>query len=142
LLFIIITFLLSLPMIENFLINFFITLSKVFLSFFHEASWEIINNKVYINSIPFIIVKECTGISMYALITSFALAYNPSKKNLKYLAIAVLLLVALNTLRIITLFTAGFYFQEYITTLHNLLWPSTFFFFTLLTGYYYIKISK
>jgi exosortase/archaeosortase family protein len=138
--FIVLNLILSLGFIVNSLTDLFIFLIKPITLFFKEGVIEIIGNAIVVNNSVLIVDKQCTGIAMYSLFAAFAIAYKAeTKTKLKGLAIGVGMLILLNLIRLIIIVIAAYFSKTALNFVHDLLWPATFFIFTLIVGYYYIK---
>jgi exosortase/archaeosortase family protein len=127
-----------LGLINNLFIILLMQIIKGILSFIGGSS-EIIGNQIIINGNPLVLIKECTGTPMYALFAAFALAYQCKNSKLKGIIYGLLMLFSLNVLRIFTLILAASYKYSILAFLHDFLWPSSFFIFTLLAAWHYIK---
>ena len=136
-LFLTLSWITSITFVENIFIQLFMQISKLFLFLFNGA---IIGNQIIIKGIYLEMIKECTGITMYVLFSAFAIAYDcPIKKKLKGLGIGLGILFSLNILRLFTIMLSAYLSTTLFGFIHDFLWPSTFFIFTLIVGAYYIK---
>lgn len=139
-LFIILNWILGLSYVNNFFISLFMLIIKGFLVFLGGGTSSIVGNQITVNGNPLILIKECTGTPMYALFTAFALSYKCRKsKRFKGIVLGLLMLFSLNVLRIFTIIIAANISYSALDFIHDFLWPSTFFIFTLAAAYYYIK---
>ena len=129
----------NLKFINDLFINFFVLVIKGFLFIIGKGTTSIVDNQLFVNGIPMIVLKECTGTAMYSLFLAFAFAYKFSKKNLKYVGLGLLMLIGLNILRLFTIIVSTYFGKSVFNFVHDFLWPSTFFIFTLIVVLYYIK---
>jgi exosortase/archaeosortase family protein len=138
--FTIFTLISNISIIEKISINFFLIFAKLFLLFFDPTSWTVIGNELVVNGSNLIMVKECTGLPMFVLFLAFALSYSKNvKKEYKNILLGVLFLVCLNVIRMFTIMIAAFIDIKVLNFVHDFLWPSTYFIFTLITVYFFIK---
>ncbi len=128
--------------ITNFFINFFVLVIRCFLFIIGKGTVNIVNNEIVFNSISMIVAKECTGVAMYSLFIAFVVAYGISRKTYKYSVFGLFMLIGLNTLRLFTILISTFWGIKIFNFVHDFLWPSTFFVFTLITVLFYIKKSS
>jgi len=139
--FLLLSFFFNLIPITNFFINFFVFVIRCFLFIIGKGTVNIVNNALIINSISIIIAQECTGVSMYSLFIAFVVAYGISKKTYKYSVFGLFILIGLNILRLFTIIISAFFSIKILNFVHDFLWPSTFFIFTLIAILFYIKKS-
>lgn len=140
--FILLNWFFNFKLITDFFINFFVLVIKCFILIVGKGTVSIVNNEIVFNSISMIIIKECTGIAMYSLFIAFVLAYGTSRKTLKYGVYGLLMLISLNILRLFTIIISTFFGIKIFNLVHDFLWPSTFFVFTLIVILFYIKRSS
>ena len=140
--FILLNWFFNLKLITDFFINFFVLTIKGFLLIIGKGTASIVNGEIVVNSISMIIIKECTGIAMYSLFIAFAIAYGISRKTWKYGVYGLLMLIGLNILRLFTIIISTFFGVKIFNLVHDFLWPSTFFVFTLIVILFYIKRSS
>ncbi|MBN1156583.1 hypothetical protein JXA85_03145 [Candidatus Woesearchaeota archaeon] len=137
LLFIVLTLISRISFISNATVWLFIQISRLLLVFC--TSCILAGNQIIINNNPLLVVKECTGITMYVLFFSFAMSYRPrTRQILEGLA----LLFGLNLLRLITIFIAAGISMALLNFIHDFLWPASFFIFTLIAAALYIRRTK
>jgi len=129
----------NLKPITDFFINFFVLIIKYFLFIIGQETARIVNNEIVVNSISIIIAKECTGVAMYSLFIAFVIAYGISKKDYIYGIFGLLILIGLNILRLFSIIISAFFNIKIFYFIHDFLWPSTFFVFTLIAILFYIK---
>jgi exosortase/archaeosortase family protein len=115
---------------------------KGFIFIIGKGTLSIVNNEIIFNSISMIVAKECTGVAMYSLFIAFVIAYGISRKNYKYGIFGLLMLIGLNVLRLFTIVISTFLGIKVFNFIHDFLWPSTFFVFTLIAVLFYIKRSS
>jgi exosortase/archaeosortase family protein len=115
---------------------------KGFLLIIGKGTVSILNGEIVVNSISMVIVKECTGIAMYSLFIAFVIAYDISRKTWKYGIYGLFMLIVLNILRLFTIIISTFFGVNVFNLVHDFLWPSTFFIFTLIMILFYIKRSS
>jgi exosortase/archaeosortase family protein len=132
----------NLKLITDFFINFFVLMIKGFIFIIGKGTLSIVNNEIIFNSISMIVAKECTGVAMYSLFIAFVIAYGISRKNYKYGIFGLLMLIGLNVLRLFTIVISTFLGIKVFNFIHDFLWPSTFFVFTLIAVLFYIKRSS
>jgi len=137
--FLLLSWFLNLKPIAEFFINFFVWIVKGFLFLIGKGTVSILNNELVVNSSSLIVAKECTGVAMYALFIAFVVAYGISEKNYKYGIYGLIILVGLNILRIFTIILSAFFSTNALNFVHDFLWPSTFFIFTLIAILFYIR---
>jgi exosortase/archaeosortase family protein len=140
--FILLNWFFNLKLITDFFINFFILMIKCFLFIIGKGTASIVNNEIVVNSVSMIIIKECTGIAMYSLFIAFVAAYGISRKTWKYGVFGLIILIGLNMLRLFTIIISTFFGIKMLNLVHDFLWPSTFFVFTLIVILFYIKRSS
>jgi len=140
--FILLNWFFNLELMTNFFIKFFVLVIKLFLLIIGKGTVSILNGEIVVNSVSMIIVKECTGIAMYALFIAFVVAYGISRKTLKYGVFGLFILIGLNILRLFTIVISTFFGIKIFNFVHDFLWPSTFFVFTLILILFYIKRSS
>lgn len=133
------SWLFGLSMVNNALIWLFLQISRGFIFLIGQGIVAVVDNTFMVNSISMIVEKECTGAAMYALFIAFAFAYGITKKSWKHLVFGLLMLIGLNTLRLFTIILSTFFGPQAFAIIHDFLWPSTFFIFTLMVVLYYIK---
>ena len=139
-LFIILSWFFNLTFVNNLFIELFLLIIKGFISLFGSGTCYIVGNQIIVNGSPLVMIKECTGTPMYTLFAAFALAYQcPKNKKLKTLGFGLLMLFTLNIIRMFTIIIAAYLNRPILNFLHDFLWPSTFFIFTLIAAVYYIK---
>ena len=137
--FLLLSWLFDLNPVSDLLISFFVLVMRVILFALGQGTVNIVNNELVVNSVSMIVAKECTGASMYALFIAFAAAYGISKKSWRYAIFGTLMLIGLNALRLATIIIAARFGIKVFNMVHDFLWPSTFFIFTLMTVLYYIR---
>ncbi|MFA4952977.1 MAG: hypothetical protein WC584_02035 [Candidatus Pacearchaeota archaeon] len=140
--FLLLSWFFNLKPITDFFINFFVLVIRGFLFVIGKGTASIVNNVIVVNSISMIIVKECTGVAMYSLFIAFVVAYGISKKTFKYGVFGLFILMGLNILRLFTIIISAFFGIKTFYFVHDFLWPSTFFVFTLLAVLFYIRKSS
>ena len=140
--FLLLSWFFNLRPITDFFINFFVWIIRYFLFIIGKGTVSIVNNELVVNSISMIIAKECTGTAMYSLFIAFVVAYGISRKTCKYGVLGLFMLIGLNILRLFTILISTFFGIKIFYFVHDLLWPSTFFIFTLIAVLYYIKKSS
>ena len=139
--FLLLSWFFNLGPINNFFINFFVFIMRYLLFIIGKGTVSVVNNSLIINSISIIIAQECTGVSMYSLFIAFVVAYGISKKTYKYAIFGLFMLIGLNILRLFTIIISAFFSMKILNFIHDFLWPSTFFIFTLIAILFYIKKS-
>jgi len=139
--FLLLSWFFNLGPINNFFINFFVFIMRYLLFIIGKGTVSVVNNSLIINSISIIIAQECTGVSMYSLFIAFVVAYGISKKTYKYAIFGLFMLIGLNILRLFTIIISAFFDMKILNFIHDFLWPSTFFIFTLIAILFYIKKS-
>jgi exosortase/archaeosortase family protein len=140
--FLLFSWLFNLEPITNLFINFFVLVMRGLLFIIGQGTVNIVNNQLVVNSISMIVAKECTGTAMYSLFIAFAVAYGVSRKTCKYAGFGLLMLIVLNILRLFTILISTFFGIKIFNFVHDFLWPSTFFVFTLLAVLFYIRKSS
>ena len=139
-LFLIFSWFLGLSFVNDIFIRLFMLITKGFVYLLGSGTCDIVGNQIIVNGNPLVMIKECTGSAMYALFAAFALAYRcPKKRKWKGLGFGLLMLFSLNVLRMFTIIIAAYLNRSILNFLHDFLWPSTFFIFTLIAAVYYIK---
>jgi exosortase/archaeosortase family protein len=142
--FLILSLLFKIQFIDNLFINLFLIVSKGFVTIFFPSSAQIINTLIIIDKVNLEMTTECTGTPMYALFAAFGLAYHckDKKSRIRHVALGLLMLFSLNVVRILALIVAASISHSALDFLHDFLWPSTFFVFTLVAALYLIKRCK
>ncbi|MFH0978039.1 MAG: exosortase/archaeosortase family protein [Candidatus Woesearchaeota archaeon] len=140
--FLLLSWFFNLGPISDFFINFFVFVIRCFLFIIGKGTVTIVNNELVVNSISMIVVKECTGVAMYSLFVAFMVSYGISRKTLKYGVFGLFMLIGLNILRLFTILVSTFFGTKVFYLVHDFLWPSTFFVFTLIAVLFYIKKSS
>jgi len=140
--FLLLSWFFNLEIVSEFFINFFVWIMKSFIFIIGKGTTSIVENNIVFNSVSMLMTKECTGAVMYALFIAFVLAYGISKKTWKYGVYGLLILISLNILRLFTLLVSTFFGEKVFYFIHDFLWPSTFFVFTLIAILFYIKGSS
>lgn len=137
------TLIFNVAFIEQLAIDFFLIIAKLLLLSFSPDTWSILSHQITINGNHLIMIKECTGLPMYALFSAFAVSYdNNFKKNYKYIFIGLLLLTFLNITRMFTIMISAFINRSLMNFIHDFLWPATFFIFVLVVIQFYIEGVK
>jgi len=137
--FLLLSWFFNLRPITDFFINFFVLVTRCFLLITGKGTANIVNNELVINPISIIVAKECTGVAMYSLFIAFVVAYGISRKTYKYSIFGLFMLIGLNILRLFTILISTFFGIKIFNFVHDFLWPSTFFVFTLIAILFYIK---
>lgn len=137
--FLLLSWFFNLELVTNLFINSFVLVIRCFLFIIGNGTANIVNNKIVVNSISMIVVKECTGVAMYSLFIAFVVAYGISRKTYKYGVLGLFMLIGLNILRLFTILISTFFGIKVFNFTHDFLWPSTFFVFTLIAVLFYIK---
>jgi exosortase/archaeosortase family protein len=137
--FLLLSWFFNLAPISDFFINFFVLVIRFFLFIIVKGTVGIVDNELVVNSISMIIAKECTGVAMYSLFIAFVVSYGISGKTWKYGVLGLFMLVGLNILRLFTIIISTFFGMRTFYFVHDFLWPSTFFVFTLIAVLFYIR---
>lgn len=140
--FLLLSWFFNLRPITDFFINFFVLAIRCFLFIIGKGTVSIVNNELVVNSISMIVAKECTGTAMYSLFIAFVVAYGISRKTCKYGVFGLFMLIGLNILRLFTILISTFFGAKIFNFVHDFLWPSTFFVFTLIAVLFYIRKSS
>ena len=140
--FLLLSWFFNLKPITDLFINFFVLVIRAFLFIIGKGTVNIVNNALVVNSISMVVAKECTGTAMYSLFIAFVAAYGISRKTCKYGVFGLLMLIGLNILRLFTILISTFFGIKLFNFVHDFLWPSTFFVFTLIAVLFYIKKSS
>ena len=140
--FLLLSWFFNIKFISDLFINFFVIVIKCFLFIIGKGTVNIVNNEIFFNSFSLIVAKECTGVAMYSLYIAFIVAYGISRKTYKYGIFGLLMLIGLNILRLLTIVISTLFGIGVLNFVHDFLWPSTFFIFTLIAILYYIKKSS
>ena len=140
--FLLLSWFFNLKPITDFFINFFVLVIRCILFIIGKGTVNIVDNELVVNSISMIVAKECTGTAMYSLFIAFVAAYGFSRKTWKYGLLGLFMLIGLNILRLFTILISTFFGITLFNFVHDFLWPSTFFIFTLIAVLFYIKQSS
>lgn len=97
----------------------------------------VLSNQIAVNGNFLLMAKECTGTQIYNMFLAFAFSYNFKKENIKYIMIGLSGLLFLNYIRIMSLVGIAAVNFDFFKILHNFLWPTSFFIFTLIGVIYY-----
>lgn len=140
--FILLSWFVNLAPVTDFFINFFVFVIKCFLFIIGKGTIVIVNNEITVNSIKVIVSSECTGVAMYSLFIAFVIAYGVSRKTYRYALFGLLMLIGFNILRIFIILISAFFGVNTLNFVHDFLWPSAFFVFTLIAVLFYIRQSS